>query len=146
MPQRKHTATRNWLRPTPRRMTRLLKLRSLRLRLRQMPQRKHTATRNWLRPTPRRMTRLLKLRSCLLRLRNRLPSLQSSKRRLPPLRVSSLPSSASRLRWTRSVLRRRPNGRSTAQNTYEQQSKENEIEKVTKEQDVKYKTKEATGL
>jgi len=34
----------------------------------------------------------------------------------------------------------------TAQNTYEQESKENEIEKVTKGQDVKYKTNEATGL
>ena len=34
----------------------------------------------------------------------------------------------------------------TAQNTYDQESKENEIEKTTKNQDGKYKTKESTGL
>ena len=34
----------------------------------------------------------------------------------------------------------------TAQNTYDQESKEDEIEKTTKNQDVKYKTKESIGL
>ena len=34
----------------------------------------------------------------------------------------------------------------TAQNTYDQESKENEIEKTTKNQDGKYKTRESTGL
>ena len=34
----------------------------------------------------------------------------------------------------------------TAQNTYAQESKENEIEKTTKKQDGKYKTKESIGL
>ena len=34
----------------------------------------------------------------------------------------------------------------TAQNTYDQESEENEIEKTTTNQDGKYKTKESIGL